>query len=163
MPERLAPHPDDQRPPNTEFQTSNEDFLSDLADRLDQPFTPTELARQEENRRLLEIVQAALPPVTSETYSAELDETEVAPADVDRFYGVVSEMYQYVTRLIKKQLAGRAETSRIEARDQWDVLQLEHNAYQQKTLRSHEFVAVMRHTYMVLLKIKERCGPKQKA
>lgn len=46
MPEKYTPTPDDIRPTHPELETSIDEFLNDLNDRIDTPYTPAELRQQ---------------------------------------------------------------------------------------------------------------------
>jgi len=75
MPEKYIPTPDD-RPEPESSRTSNTDFLSDLAEKLDAPLTPAERQKAAKAKRDQQRVVEDAKPQDSETFEQTLGNFE---------------------------------------------------------------------------------------
>jgi len=73
MPERYHPTPEDRAPEASEFQTTNEEFLSDLVAKMDVPLTPTEQRSGVQAKRDTGRIIADSRPENSESFEETVE------------------------------------------------------------------------------------------
>ncbi len=78
MPEKYSPTPDDVRPAHSEFNTSDDDFLNDLGERMENtPLSPKEMEGVRDANAYRHMLSMDRPQSGAESYEQTLDRLDM--------------------------------------------------------------------------------------
>lgn len=84
MPEHFSPSPDDLRPEHPELELSNDEFLSDLQEKLERPLSKDELAAQHQAHLDQKNILLDRPEPGAPSATETLDRIDAQEKDADR-------------------------------------------------------------------------------